>query len=458
MTTLAEQTSAQSALRSRTIAWVVGLGFAGLVFDGFDLVVYGAVLPGFLKDPSQIGPVSDQLGGALGSYALFGVFVGALVAGSISDHIGRRRLMLVAYAWFSLAMGFTALTHTTAMFGLGRVLAGLGIGTLLATTAALVSEVAPPGKKNLYNALAYSGIAFGSTLSALLSIFLLDSLGWRGLFGIGALPLVTLLPLAVWKLPESVAWLLSRGRRNQAEALSQRTGIPLDEVPVTSLGDERRDRIGFPGLFSGGNALPAIVLGFTSAVCLLLVYSLNTWLPALLGRAGFSTKGSLTFLFVLNGAAVVGQLFGSRLADRFGPRRVVATFFAVAAVGLVLLTLGFPVGVLLVLVAFVGIGTSGNQSLIYGFVANYFRVNVRGAATAWCAGFGRLGGIVGPTLVGFLVAAKIGLGTIYYILAAIAVVGVAFALLVPRRREDKDAATRSIGTEPQVVESVPPRR
>jgi AAHS family benzoate transporter-like MFS transporter len=456
MTNSITQSADQAALRSRTIAWVVGLGFLGLVFDGYDLVVYGAVLPEFLKDPSQIGPVSSALGGALGSYALFGVFVGALISGSISDYIGRRRLMLAAYALFSLAMGFTALTHTTTTFGLGRFLSGLGIGTLLATTAALVAEVAPPGKKNLYNALCYSGIAFGSTLSALLSIFLLDSLGWRGMFTIGALPLVTLLPLAAWKLPESVVWLTARGRRDEAAAMSRRTGIPVEEVPAVDRSAGERERIGFAGLFSGGNALPAIALGVTSGVCLLLVYSLNTWLPALLGRAGFSTKGSLTFLFVLNGAAVVGQLFGSRLADRFGPRRVVASFFGVGAVALVLISFSFPVGVLLLFVAFVGIGTSGTQSLIYGFVANYFRTNVRGAAVAWCAGFGRLGGIIGPTLVGLLVAAKFSLVTIFYILAALAVLGVVLALIVPRRRELDDPALAGIGADPRVVEAAPP--
>ena len=48
-------------------------------------------------------------------------------------------------------------------------------------------------------------------------------------------------------------------------------------------------------------------------------------------------------------------------------------------------------------------GTSGTQTLIYGFVANYYRTNVRGAAVAWCAGFGRLGGVGGPLLGGFLI-------------------------------------------------------
>jgi len=428
--------TAEDAVRRRTAAWVLGIGFFGLVFDGYDLVVYGAVLPVFLRDPSQIGPVDPGLGGALGSYALFGVLVGALLAGSVSDRIGRRKIMIAAYAWFSLAMAFTAFTNTAVTFGLGRFLSGLGIGMLLATTGALVSEIAPPGRKNLFNALTYSGIAFGSFLSALLAIFLLPVIGWRGMFLIGALPLVTLLPLAYFKLPESTVWLLARGRTDEARALSERTGVTLAEAQATvnateAVITEHEERIGFAGLFSRGNARAAILLGLMSVTGLLLVYSLNTWLPELMGRAGFSTKGSLSFLLVLNGAAVVGQLVGSRFADRFGPKQVVAVSFGLGAVAIALLTVNAPIGVLLLFVAVAGIGTSGTQTLIYGFVANYFRTNIRGAAVAWCAGFGRLGGIGGPLLGGLLVGAGLAVGAIFGILAGLAVVGVILTLLVP---------------------------
>ena len=92
-----------------------------------------------------------------------------------------------------------------------RFVTGLGVGALVATTGALVAEFAPPGKKNLCNAITYSGVPLGSLLAALLAIILLDSIGWRGMFWIGALPLVTLLPLAFFKMPESPAWLASRG-------------------------------------------------------------------------------------------------------------------------------------------------------------------------------------------------------------------------------------------------------
>ena len=171
-----------------------------------------------------------------------------------------------------------------------------------------------------------------------------------------------------------------------------------------------------------------------SVLGLVLVYAINTWLPELMLRAGFNAKGSLSFLLVSNGGAVIGALVGSRIADRFGPKLVVASSFLIGAVSIALLTLSLPLGVLLLFVAIVGLGTSGTQTLIYGFVANYFRTNVRGAAVAWCAGFGRLGGVGGPLLGGFLLAAGLALNSIFFVLAAVALVGTALTLLVPSRR------------------------
>jgi AAHS family benzoate transporter-like MFS transporter len=439
MTTTNEQ--AREARRLRTVIWIVALATLGLIFDGYDLVVYGAVVSTFLRDSSHIGPVTPALAGMLGSYALVGVMVGALLAGAIGDRLGRRRMMLLSYAWFSVGMAFTAMATSSAAFGWLRLATGLGIGSLLATTAALVAEYAPKGRKNLINAITNGGIPLGSLLAAGLAMVLMEHVGWRGLFWIGALPIVTLLPLAYFKMPESVAWLAARGRMDEARALSERTGVDLPETPapgpdVPAAADA--SKVGFAGLFSAHYLLPTLVLGLMSATGLVLVYSLNTWLPEIMLRAGFNAKGSLAFLLVLNGGSLFGALAASRAADRFGPKPVVACSFALGAVALTLLTLGFPLAALLVIVALVGLGTSGTQTLIYGFVANYYRTNVRAAGIAWCAGFGRLGGIGGPLLGSTMIGAGFALDSIFYVLAILGLGGALLTLLVPMARGQVD--------------------
>lgn len=438
-------TAQQDARRKRTVVWAISLVTTGMVFDGYDLVVYGAVVPTFLKDPSQLGEVTPGLAGTLGSYALLGMLFGALLAGAFGDIVGRRKVMLAAYAWFSVGMAATAFMTTTTTFGIFRFVTGLGMGALIATTGALVAEIAPPGKKNLCNAISYCGVPAGSLLGSFLAIVLLDSIGWRGLFLIGALPLVTLLPLAFLKLPESVPWLVAKGQLDKARVVSERTGLPMPESVSQQANVEK---VGFAGLFSRGFWFATVVVGLMSGLAQCLVYFLNTWLPVLMEQAGFNAKGSLAFLLVLSGGAIAGVLVSSRFADRWGPKPVVAVCFLIGAVFIALMTLSLPLPVRLVFVAIVGLGTTGTSILIYGLVANQFPTKMRGAAVAWAAGFGRLGGVSGPLLGGLVLTAGLSVSSIFYILTGLAVLGVFLTLLVPRAHRENDRHSTPI--EPTV--------
>src|SRR5262249_26464560 len=214
--------------------------------------------------------------------------------------VGRRKMMLGAYAWFSLGMAATAFTHSSITFGLFRFVTGLGVGVLLATTAALVSEFAPKGKKNLCNAITYSGVPLGSLAAAALAIVLVEQIGWRGLFLIGALPFVTLLPLAFWMMLESVAWLASRGHTEEARTVAAKTGVEVPGATGAELVEER-GAAGYRGLF-GDFLIPAILIGLMSATGLLLVYSLD---PAHPDRGGVD-PAELQAYFVMSGRYTAG--------------------------------------------------------------------------------------------------------------------------------------------------------
>ncbi|MGZ8744998.1 MAG: MFS transporter [Nocardioides sp.] len=425
-----ENIPALEARRRRSVFWVVALSTAALVFDGYDLVIYGTVVPTLLADPTQLGAISPERAGTLGSYALVGVLVGALAAGAVGDRIGRRKLMLVNLAWFSIGMAITATTESVQTFGLFRFVTGMGVGALVATVGALVAEFAPPGQRNRYNAVVYSGIPAGGVLAALVALGFADTIGWRGLFWVGALPIVLVLPLAMRWLPESPKWLVARGRLEEAQRVSARTGIP---VPVA---EPVPDRVGFPALATREYAGPTLLLGLMSFAGLLLTYGLNTWLSQIMGEQGYDKSYALVFLLVLNLGAIVGGLVASYVADRVGARRVVVTTFVLAAITLALLPLHLPFGLLLGAVAVAGLGTIGTQVLIYGLVSNYYPTTARAAGVAWCAGFGRLGGIVGPIIGGVLVGAGVAGTTAFYIFAGISLAGAAVASLVPRSRHD----------------------
>lgn len=418
---------------TRASRWVVLIAAVALVFDGYDLVVYGTVLPTLLRDPDQIGALSPERAGALGSYAMIGVLVGALTAGAVGDHLGRRRVMLVNIAWFSVGMALTAMTESIATFGLFRFFTGVGIGALVATAGALVAEFAPTGKRNLYNAIVYSGVPAGGVLAALVAMLASDAIGWRGLFWVGALPLVILLPLALVKLPESPHWLAARS------------------VVRTTAPETGRPKVGFAALATRRYALATALLGSMSFAGLLLTYGLNTWLPEIMGQNGYGKGYSLLFLLILNLGAILGGLIASRSADRLGPQRVVATTFTLAAVALVLLPLQLPFALLATGVAVAGVGTIGTQVLIYGFVSNYYETVARAAGVAWCAGFGRLGGIVGPVIGGVLVGAGVGGSTAFTIFAGVALAGAVVTLLVPRRESEPFTVDAPLVGEPEAA-------
>lgn len=422
----------------RTVYGVLAVVALAILFDGYNLVVYGAILPSLMADPGQIGPLGAAQAGALGSYALVGVMIGALSAGAVGDRLGRRKIMLGSIAWFSIGMAATAFARDITTFGILRLLTGLGIGAIVATGGAIIAEFAPAGRRNLFNAVVYSGIPAGGVLASFLAMMLREHIGWRGLFLIGALPIVIVLPYAWYALPESPRWLSSRGRTDEAIALCAERGLPVRDfidAPAETSGDTTGSGAaptGFAGLLTPAYRLGTLLLGFMSFAGLLLTYGLNTWLPTIMETYGIDAKSSLGFLLVLNGGAIVGGLAASRLADTHGPRVIVACSFVLATLALVAVTLSPPFALMILLVAAAGMGTIGTQVLVYGFVSNYYETGSRAAGVAWCAGFGRLGGILGPVIGGLLVAAGLQAETSFLVFAGVALAGALITLAVPR--------------------------
>lgn len=117
---------ATTAAPRRLVATVVGLCWLVVFFDGLDLFVYGAVLPDMLADAGLGLSVAEA--GTVGSLATLGMLVGALSAGTITDWVGRKKVIVTACTIFSVASGICAVAPTYQVFGAGRFVAGLGLG------------------------------------------------------------------------------------------------------------------------------------------------------------------------------------------------------------------------------------------------------------------------------------------------------------------------------------------
>ena len=450
---MASQTPAPPSRRPRkSAAFVIFLCFLAIVFDGYDLVVYGAIVPNLLSyEPWGLTPVQT---GAIGSFALAGMFIGAILIGYLTDVLGRRKVMLASIAFFSLMMLFTAWSSSPEMFGLFRFLAGLGLGGVIPTAIALTVEFSRIDRRNFNNALMFSGYAVGGILAALLSLAFLPALGFQGMLALGGIPLVTVVPLLFKYLPESPAYLAAKGDRTQADAIIADYG--LDALPPAPAQGER-PASRFRTLLTG-RRLAAMILFSLAGICgQILVYGLNTWLPQLMVIADYSLASSLTFLLTVNVGAVVGVLLSSRLADRLGPRPVTAAAFTSSGIALVLMGTGIaPLPVMYLLVAVVGFGSVGAQILVNGFVATYFSGATRATALGLTLGVGRIGAVLAISGGGLLVAASLGNFINFSVWAIAAAIGVVAILAVPRPRPDgaaTDTGITAVGAAPAAVDT-----
>ncbi|MDT4826096.1 4-hydroxybenzoate transporter PcaK [compost metagenome] len=377
-----------------------------LIFDGYDLFIYGVVLPVLMKEWG----LTPLQAGALGSYALFGMMFGALVFGSLADKIGRKKGIAICFVLFS---GFTVLNGfagSPTEFGICRFMAGLGIGGLMPNVVALMNEYAPKRLRSTLVAIMFSGYSLGGMLSAGVGIYMLPRFGWEAMFFAAILPLL-LLPLILWYLPESVGFLLRQGRTEQARAILKR----LD--PNAGIGDQDQlvlNEVKVQGapvleLFREGRGLRTVMIWVAFFCCLLMVYALSSWLPKLMANAGYSLGSSLSFLLALNFGGMFGAIAGGFLGDRFNLPKVVVAFFIVAAVSISLLGFKSPTPVLYLLIGIAGATTIGTQILLYATAAQFYGLAFRSTGLGWASGIGRNGAIVGPLLGGALLGINLPL-------------------------------------------------
>lgn len=377
-----------------------------LIFDGYDLFIYGVVLPVIMTEWG----LTPLQAGALGSYALFGMMFGALIFGTLADRIGRKKGIAICFVLFSTATVLNGFASTPTEFGIFRFLAGLGCGGLMPNVVALMNEYAPKKLRSTLVAIMFSGYSLGGMLSAGLGIYMLPSFGWEAMFFAAAVPLL-LLPVILWKLPESVGFLVRQGRNEQARKLLNQIDPSLalsasDELVITEVKGKSASVI---ELFRDGRLLGTLSIWVAFFCCLLMVYALGSWLPKLMANAGYSLGSSLSFLVALNLGGMFGAILGGWLGDRFNLAKVVVVFFAVSVVSISLLGFKTPTPVLYSLITIAGATVIGTQILLYACAAQFYGLSIRSTGLGWASGIGRNGAIVGPLLGGALLGINLPL-------------------------------------------------
>ena len=395
-----------------------------LIFDGYDLFIYGVVLP-VLMDEWSLTPVQA---GALGSYALFGMMFGAFVFGPMADRVGRKKGVLICFVLFSLATFLTGFAQNTTQFGILRFIAGLGCGGLMPNAVALMNEYAPRRSRGTLVALMFSGYSLGGVLAAGVGIYVLPRFGWEFMFFAAIIPLM-LVPILMWKLPESIGFLVRQDKQDEARQMLAKLSpnAAIDSQTELTQNVTKATSVPVLDLFKEDRLLGTVMIWLAFFCCLLMVYALGSWLPKLMANAGYSLGSSLSFLLALNFGGMFGAILGGWLGDRFGLPRVMVWFFIASAVSISLLGFNSPMIILYSLIIIAGATTIGTQILLYANTAQFYPLSVRSTGLGWASGVGRTGAIAGPFLGGTLMAMALPLKLNFF---AFAIPGVIATLAI----------------------------
>ncbi|WP_428908172.1 MFS transporter [Niallia sp. Krafla_26] len=373
--------------------------FMIILFDGYDLSVYGTALPLIMEEWG----LDSVVAGTMGSYGLFGMMFGAIIFGILADRIGRKKVILINVLLFSLFTLLCGFAESATVFSIYRFIAGLGLGGIMPNIAALVMDYAPNSMKIRLVSLTLVSFAVGGALAPTVGVLLIESFGWSSVFIIAGLPLLAL-PLMMKQLPESTSYLIRTGKKEQlfktlAKVNPGFTFNMNDEIEEVKVAQTKAPVV---GLFKENRALSTVMFWVAFFCALLMVYGLNTWLPKLMIQAGYGLNSSLTFLIALQGGAVIGILLLSNLCEKYGSKKVLVPTYIAGTIALTLLGFGGNEIVIFLLVAVAGAATTGSQVLIQAYVTGYYPAEMRSTGIGVASGVGRLGGMLGPILGGFL--------------------------------------------------------
>lgn len=385
---------------------IVAIATILMMTEGYDVQAMAFTANAVTTD---LGLTSSQLGLIL-SGGLIGMALGTAGVGPFADRYGRKPVLLVSLCVNALGLFMTGLADSMPELLLWRVVTGLGIGGTMTSGVVLVSEYA----NSKYRALALSvysaGFPVGATIGGLAAVPLIGNFGWQAVFLLGGMISLVAIAAVFFAIPESIDNLASRYHSgndktmHQAERIARRLGI---EGPVvfaaTSTATGARQRNSYARLFASENRGATIKLWIIYFLVMSSFYFVSSWTPQLLVQIGLTAEqGIYGGLVVMAGGLVGNVLYGS-CAARWNPKIVMSVFAVVASALMVgfsmttsVLFLALGLGLLL------GVFINGCMAAIYTLAPMTYTADLRSTGVGMAMGFGRVGSILAPILVGNL--------------------------------------------------------
>jgi MFS transporter, putative metabolite:H+ symporter len=335
------------------------------------------------------------------------------VFGLLADKIGRKHVFIITLLLFSVGSGLSAFSTTLAVFLLLRFLIGMGLGGELPVASTLVAETVPAKERGKIVVLLESFWAGGWLIAALISFFIIPKFGWQTALLLSALPAFYALYLR-WNLPDSPRF----------EAAQKKRSVFQNMADVWS-SQYRRE---------------TMMLWILWFCVVFSYYGMFLWLPSVMVMKGFSLIKSFQYVLIMTLAQLPGYFSAAWLIERAGRKFVLITYLIGTAVSAYFFGNAESLPLLLTAGIFLSFFNLGAWGGLYAYTPEQYPTEIRGTGAGMAASFGRVGGILGPLLVGYLVARQTSITMIFMIFCISIVLGALSVLVLGEETKAKELA------------------
>lgn len=388
-------TPALSPAKKKKLLFSAGLSW---LFDAMDIGLLSFVVAALAAD-WQLG--KEQVG-LLTAMNSIGMVFGAAFAGILADKYGRKAILMWTLLVFSIATGLSAFAVGFGMLLILRFVAGVGLGGELPVTSTLVSESVPANERGRMVVLLESFWAAGWIVAALVGYFVIPRFGWEAAFLIGAIPAL-------------YALYLRKAIEDPPRYLQQKASrLPLGER--------------LRSIWSAPHRRSTIMLWVLWFTVVFSYYGMFLWLPSVMVLKGFTLVKSFEYVLIMTLAQLPGYFTAAYFIEKLGRKFVLVVYLLLTAGAAIWFGTAESAGSLLaagICLSFFNLGAWGGM---YAYTPELYPTSVRSTGVGMSASFGRIGGVIGPYLVGVLLASGVGLVTVFSIFFIAILIG-AFAVL-----------------------------
>ena len=278
------------------------------MLDGMDVMVISYTAPNISKDWS----ISPQSLGIVFSAGLLGMSIGAMFLAPRADKIGRKSMILICNLIMGMSVSAIYWVNSVEVLTFFRVISGIGIGGMLASTATLTAENAPAKMKDFWVSFVMSGYPIGAVISGLIAANVIPEYGWKTMFQVAGLSTFITLPIVYLFLKESSEF-LNKSVLKKSPAVGE------------LLTDKYRKSTSMLWI--------SIFMAFAS------LYFLTSWIPKLASVTGLSAESVIYAGTVFNLGAFCGIISQGYLSEKFGLQKTIFSYLIFTAV--LMLVFGF---------------------------------------------------------------------------------------------------------------------